>query len=205
MLQLLEDHAAVEGVARVRKAVPIVMDALRNPDLYGEVLAEAYARAVANNSDIVAELKAMARESGMTVVETPPVIVDPATFYPDFAAQNIAIVDKAFTLGEHGEMMHLIQDLVVDRALNTAVFRIPNMPATSGTFRLWLQDLETVVKFPDVLTGGRPMIDIKLGETVWRSTYDLLDKAHLPTPEATMPKLREALRHVLGATDLDLP
>lgn len=178
------------------------MDALRNPDLYGEVLAEAYARAVVNETDIVAELKAMARESGMKVVETPPNIEDATKFFKEFAAQNKAIVDKAFTDGAHGEMMHLIQDLVVDRALNAAVFKIPN--ASSGSFRLWLRDLKTIVKFPDSLNPGK-LIDMPLGEAVWRSTYDLLDMGHMPTPEATMPLLREALKGALGAGTVTLP
>jgi hypothetical protein len=204
LLRLLEEHAAEPGVAEFANSVPVVMDALRNPEYYGEVMAEAWARSTANNTNLTTELLAMAKESGLTVKETQKAVEDADVFYKQYASEAVAIHDVHLPVDKaHGQMTHIIQDLVVDKGLRAAAEAGSKLPKSSGEFRTLLKTLVTDVKFPDRLANefSPPMIDMTLGEAVWRGTYDLLDRKHHPTPEATWPRLKAAMKWLMKTKD----
>jgi hypothetical protein len=119
-------------------------------------------------------------------------LVEAAEFFREYVTQPVAIHDVALAGTAHGAMTHVIQDLVVNRALAEAAKRGLKLPRSSAEFRAMLAKLDMVVEFPDRLSGD-VIIEMSLGEAVWRGTYDVFQPAYFPTPEAVAPRLQEAL------------
>jgi Domain of unknown function (DUF4157) len=221
LLGELEKRAGSADVDAVRRALPVVMEALRTPRLYGEVLDEAVARANAMGGDFNASfpkaLRDMAHETGHRVVDLPNELVEAEIFFKQYAGQNISMVDRYFASAEHGAMMHLIQDLVVTRGLGRAAEEGLVVPLTSGQLRELLGALDQPIDFPDRLAQGVKKDvekEMSLGEAAWRSTYDLFGEealgrtgqpAHMPTPEIVNPALKRALAIFLGVDEKDVP
>ena len=194
LLDLLAENAWAPGIAKLHQSVDVVMASLRNPKLYGEVLGEAALRAAAKDTDITTELLAMARESGMEVVEIKATL-DPEFFFREIVTKRKAIRDLGFATKDHGAMTHLIQDLVVDRGLKEAIRQGRSVAKSSGDFRTMLGRYTQKVRFPERLVdqANPPMKEMTLGEATWRSTYDLFQLEFAPTPEFVMPLLRKAV------------
>ncbi len=216
LLGELEAHAGSADVDAVRRALPVVMEALRTPRLYGEVLDEAIARAKAIGGDFNASfpkaLREMAAETHV-VVDLPNELAQADIFFEQYAGRNISMVDPYFAGGQHGAMMHLIQDLVVTRALGRAAGEGLAVPLTSGQLRELFGALNQTIEFPDQLAKGIEK-QMSLGEAAWRSTYDLFGEeaqglagqpAHMPTPEIVNPAIKRALSIFLGVKFEDVP
>jgi hypothetical protein len=159
---------------KLSKLLPIVEAGLRNPELYATVLAEAWERAVMNGTDINAALVDMAREGGFGIKKIPTKAgtLPNDVFFDEHVTNPKRIVDKGVG-DEHGVYTHLLQDLVVDRALRAA-----GRTETGSEFRQLLARAE-----------GRNPNNIGVGDLIWRVTYDAEAPGHLNDPET----LRAAL------------
>jgi hypothetical protein len=195
------------------------MAALRDADAWSDVIADAWeiARRM-RKPDFRRALIKLAKKRGIKLITVPKVekgakffeavktgrgIIDPALATED-------LIDPAL-LTElqqvHGELSHLIQDLVVDYKLG---------PGASARFRELLAEAEGTIKR---YVGGNPKVPTKFGaydgdknlnynvtwlegetematgDYVWRWTYDLFylnpPLRRLPQPEAVGPVLKE--------------
>jgi hypothetical protein len=159
--------------AKLLKMLPIVNAGLRDPALYGAVIGEAWERAVLSGKDINGALVEMAKESGLEV-KTVGQVKPSSKFFAENATKPKAIVDKGAG-DDHGIHTHLLQELVVSRALRAA-----GRNESAAEFRSMLARVK----------GRMPGGDISLGDLIWRVTYDLEAIDHINDPET----LREALR-----------
>ena len=193
---------------QVAKLLPTVMDGLQDPSLYAEVLTEAWTRA-GRGGDINQALLDMALESragGSSIpvlrITKPPKgegLLRGSEFWERYGSRPAYIIDEALAGSKHGELGHLLQDLVVNRALAKA-----NAGLTSPEFRGLLGKLEAMLskdayqtkKALTFITGdAEKEVTMKTGDYVWRLTYDLFEQPpRLPMPE----KLGEILQTLVG-------
>ena len=169
---------------QIRELLPIVMGGLRDPHLYGEVMAEAYARAVKLDTNVSTGLVHVAAENGLPikVIRRDAGLLDADKFFGKYASRRIHFVDKALQDDMHGSMTHILQDLVVDRALKAAGKRM-----SSTEFRALLGEAEGAFK------AGKKAERLRTGDYIWRATYDQVQLGHLPTPESLSPILNKLL------------
>jgi hypothetical protein len=169
---------------QIRELLPIVMGGLRDPHLYGEVMAGAYARAIKLDTNISTGLVHVAAENGLPIKVIPRKagLLDGDKFFGNYASRRIHFVDKALQDDMHGSMTHILQDLVVDRALKAAGKKM-----SSGEFRALLGKAEGAFK------AGKKAERLKTGDYIWRATYDQVQLGHLPTPESLSPILNKLL------------
>ena len=202
-----------------------VMDALQNPKLYAEVLGDAW-QMVKNlkAADINDALEKMVLASGVKVHRVRKVKLG-GEFFKQHVSKNESWIDEALAAEDHGQMTHLLQDLVVDRVLGaggSARFRSELLKNAEGTIKRYVQrrkgDTLTNSRFTQ-LPSGQPLpnevfmdvydkvtgkliyteTEMKLGDYVWRFTYDLFYKGEealkqygrLPQPERLRPALNE--------------
>jgi hypothetical protein len=138
-------------------------------------------RAIASRTDINVALLEMAKELGE--VGTVPVgpdggLQDNRVFFEKYATQPIRFVDQGAAGDPHGAMTHLLQDLVVDRALQDAGLKI-----TSPEFREMLRRAE-----------GKAKSGLDMGDAIWRVTYDMEGNEHaINDPNYIGPVLQELL------------
>jgi hypothetical protein len=104
------------------------MEALQNPKLYGDVLGDAWDLVKTGKAaDINDALLKMAEKTGLPVITIKEVM--PADkFFEQVATEGVYWVDERLgdEAGElHGQMTHLLQDLVVNKALGGPM-RAPN-------------------------------------------------------------------------------
>ena len=184
VIESLEANPA-ELLVQVEK----VMDALQNPKLYGDVLGDAWDLVKAGKAaDINDALLKMAEKTGLPVIAIKEVM--PADkFFEQVATEGVYWVDERLgdEAGElHGQMTHLLQDLVVNKALGG--------PRASAEFRQLLRKavgtIERFVWEGDQLMGSRyeqvpnqtfsgkagesgMEWNMRTGDYVWRFTYDL--------------------------------
>jgi hypothetical protein len=186
--------------SEIAKLLPTVMDGLCNPRLYGEVLAEAVKRA-GPKGDLQAALMEIAAESGLPtqVIQKGQGLVEPAEFFRRYASREAYFVDLPLEGDPHGSLTHLIQDLVVDRAFQEA-----NISMRSPKFRALLREAEGVVTRAEYGTADAmtfldpPLVkvaetEMATGDYVWRFTYDLILRGHMPQPENMWPLIKLAL------------
>jgi len=176
------------------------MGGLRDPELYAEVMADAWQIAKTAQTDINAALKEMA-SAGKVPIHTVPQeagVMKSKEFFDKVATKPAHWVDEPLFFDDHGEMTHLIQDLVVDRALKRAGVNL-----RSSEFRELLGKAEgTVVEAEGYATTANKTFiknkqewetDMKTGDYVWRFTYDLLQNGHINKPEEVGIRLRMLL------------
>jgi hypothetical protein len=190
MTRFLKANVDKPGVKEILELLPDVMGGLRDPKLWGEVMAEAVRRAKIAGTDINAALVAMAAESGLTVQVIRAAkgeFLPASAFFERYASKPIAMIDEAARGGDpHGSMTHLVQDLVVNRAL-----KAKNL--TSGQFREMLGKAEgTFTLLAEQVAKGESRI-IRIGDYVWRETYDYQGSGQMPSPENVWKKLNELL------------
>ena len=182
----------------ILELLPIVMGGLRDIALFAEVLADAWERARDADTDINTALLAMARETGtpiQTIAAKPPGLSG-AQFFVGYASKEAYIDDQANRGNIHRSLSHLLQDLVVDRALKRAGRNL-----TSPQFRAKLGRVEGVLQRHeygtiDLLTWRGDETVMPTGDYVWRFTYDLYlrsDDRHMPQPEEIGPILAAAI------------
>jgi hypothetical protein len=168
------------------------MGALRNPKLYGDVMGDAYEIARANGLTIEEGLMHLARKEGLTIKAVPRQqgLLQGDAFFDDFVTQPVSIHDLPFKGavnapmpgGYHGSVMHIVQDLVINRA---------NLGRTSYAFRKTLAAADRKVTITN-LTGLQETV--RVGDYVWRTTYDLYRPGHLPMPEMGGAVLKQFLK-----------
>ena len=187
--------------AEIAGLLPIVMDGLCNPELYGVVMAEAWERATKAGTDMETALREMAMESGLPIVQIPAGqgLIDPSEFFRRYASAPAYFIDLPLANDAHGALTHLIQDLVVDRAFARA-----GRSMRSPEFRAMLARAEGEVTLDAFETSqaktffGPPDLsyqEVKMttGDYVWRFSYDLILGGHMPQPENIWPALRKLM------------
>jgi hypothetical protein len=184
------------------------MAALRDADAWAEVIADTWEIAARmRKPNFRKALLKLASKRGLKTVKVPGVMKG-TSFFDEFVVSGKGLIDPGLAVGDiqlHGELTHLMQDLVVDSKLGAGA---------SASFRKLLKDAEgTIWRF----VPGRPGVVtrfgaydgyvnraynatflpnenvMKTGDYVWRFTYDLfyLDPAlrRMPQPEAMGPVL----------------
>ena len=176
----------------ILKHIDAIMEALRNPKLYGDVMADAYQIALANNLTIEEGIMILARKEGLTIKAVPRQegVLGGGSFFEEYASKGVSIHDLPFkgapnapmSGGYHGSVTHIVQDLVINRA---------RVGRTSYAFRKTLGAADR--KITIVNLERKPEV-ITIGDYVWRSTYDLFARGHLPMPEMSGAVLKQFLK-----------
>jgi hypothetical protein len=181
---------ASDAAKTISKHLHVVWGALRDPELYADVLSEAWKRAWLEDSSVESVLIAMAQEtSGNKPVWIPRsqadyLLKNPGKFFDLYGSREASFVDLPLLGDPHKAVGHLLQDLVVDRA-----FKELKIDMTSGKFRALLG--KTTGRFVPPEKDHAPVIagvgtrGIRTGDYVWQMTYDLFlrSRDHLPQPE----------------------
>jgi uncharacterized protein DUF4157 len=175
----------------ILKHIDAIMGALRNPKLYGDVMADAYQIALANKLTIEEGIILLARKEGLTIKAVPRQegILQGGSFFGDYAKQPVSIHDLPFKGapnapmpgGYHGSVTHIVQDLVINRA---------RVGRTSYAFRKTLGAADREITIVNL--GKKELVTV--GDYVWRSTYDLFARGHLPMPEMSGAVLKQFLK-----------
>jgi hypothetical protein len=141
-------------------------------------------------------------ESGLPTYVIPKTsgFFKPPEFFKRYASAEAYFIDLPLATDNHGALTHLIQDLVVDRALACS-----GSTLRSPQFRGLLGRAEGVVArdgqfatneamtFLDPPLVDAPELEMPVGDYVWRFTYDLILTGHMPQPENIWPLLRDLL------------
>jgi hypothetical protein len=186
-LKMVEALKASGKYQEIVKLAPEVMRSLRDPDLWGEVMADAWTTAKNLDTDINAALLRMTKDKGIAikVIKRAEGQMEGGTFFDLYGGTAASIVDRplaASLAGDlHGSMTHLVQDLVVNQGLRSK-------GVTSGSFRTLLGGATDMVKLPWSVAKGEAKM-VKFGDLVWRAIYDVEETGQMPMPEAVFPKL----------------
>jgi hypothetical protein len=188
---------------QIAEALPHVIKGIRDPELYGEVLADAWALAKGPPAmDINAALEQMARSGGAPVryIDATAGEMVPAEFFKEYGGKAGSFIDLPFQNNSHGAMTHLLQDLVVDRALRKAGGTV----TTSTGFRGLLGQAEGMVaenagyatKSTMTFVKNEKLVEteMKTGDYIWRMVYDNTGALQINRPEA----IGDVLINVLG-------
>jgi hypothetical protein len=195
---LLDHPGAVHG--EVARLLPIAMEGMRDPELFADVMTEAwqelkdqYDSGIAGDRDINDALAELAERDGHPLKFAPfdEGIAGDAEFYETYVTAKAHIVDLgALKSGsvDHGVMPHLIQDLVINKAFQRA-----GINTTSVEFRQLLAQCEGVVTKGEYPLASRLIFaeadTVKVGDFIWRLSYDLIESPHLNMPEVFRPLL----------------
>ncbi len=170
--------------ALILKNAPTVWKALHDPELIAEVAADVWAdsKALAPKGTLDPMSRAIVRrwaaENGSRVRRIPPGGGGgDEPFFRDWGGTSRGFVDRGIDTSRHGQMTHLLQDLIVDRALARA-----GSPLTSREFRQALQGI--------LPAGGG---STPVGKDLFIRLYDNVDD-FLNAPE----NLTASLRKVAG-------
>ena len=182
--------------AKIAEALPHVAKGLRDPDLYGEVMADAWALAKSSpDLHISAALEEMARSGGAPIryIELEEGLLPAPVFFERYASKPGHIVDMALLGDAHLTMTHLIQDLVVDRALRRA-----GQNLTSVEFRGLLGQAEGTVAEATYVTKSTKTFEdnereMRTGDYIWRMLFDNTGMKEINRPESIGLELMLAL------------
>ena len=147
---------------------------------------EAYNVAIARGTTIDAAILELASKNGLAIktIKADDGLLEGRVFFEKYASKPVGIYDTPLKGGQHGALTHIVQDLVVDRALKAKGH-------TSFSFRSLLGQAEGKKLITD-LDGKRILASI--GDIVWRNTYDLYKLGHLPMPKMSGSVLRKFLK-----------
>jgi Domain of unknown function (DUF4157) len=193
MLEVLKRGTSLPE-KEILKHVDPIMGTLRTPKLYGDVMADAYQIALSNNLTIEQGSMILARKEGLTIkaVEQKAGILESGKFFDEYASQAVSIHDLPFKgdpnepvppEGYHGSVTHIVQDLVINRA---------RVGRTSYGFRQLLAKADRKIAIVNPASGLPEVVTV--GDYVWRTTYDLYEKGHLPMPEMSGTVLKQFLK-----------
>jgi hypothetical protein len=193
------------------RVVDRYMDALRDPEAWADVIADAWQIAAPTRKPSLRNaLLKLAKQRGIKSMKVRNVMTG-ERFFKKVVVSGKGVIDPNLAVGVdgalHGELTHLVQDLVVDSKLGRGA---------SAKFRQLLDKAEgEVQRFvpgkPGVLTKYGAFDGTKrasanvtflkgeasmpTGDYVWRFTYDLLyldeGMRRMPQPEAMGPVLDE--------------
>lgn len=174
----------------IEALLPTVMAALRDPDLYAEVLADAWA-ALRADRDMTKVLMEMARADGGKIRVLPHELGEIKDgFVKKVASKKEYFVDNPFVNTDHGALTHLVQDLVVNRA-----FKRAGSDMTSLRFRALIGKAAGKVQPNQMMRRGAAVFtrgqEIPVADLVWRFTYDSLHMGQLNQPETLAPLLKK--------------
>ena len=207
--QLVKDALIANGGKANGEILGLVdkyMGALRDPKHWAEVMGDAWELAAKMpKPDIREALLQLARERLGTPLEIPKKIFEGGEFFETYVTSGRPLVDQAFRGQPHGELTHLIQDLVLDKAFGAGTssrFR-QLLGKAEGEVTLWTQGAKTntvkLTRYGEHSRSGsnttflEDETRMRTGDYVWRWTYDLLyqaeDLRRLPQPEAVGPQL----------------
>ena len=185
------------------------MNALRDPKGWSEVLADIWEHAAEMPTPDyrTAVLEVMKKRGLPAPLEIGKVATGRA-FFKNYVATGRPLIDKAFKGELHSELMHALQDLVIDRKFGpgaSAQFR-QLLANAEGSVTKWVPGAKSntvkLSKFGEH-RGAKANVtfleaeaekEILTGDYVWRFTYDLLYNdpglRRLPQPEKMGPVLR---------------
>jgi hypothetical protein len=186
------------------------MAALRDPEAWADVLADAWEVAAAMpKPDLREALLELAKMRGLKT-QTIDKVLEGGKFFRKAVRKARGIIDPELSVGKgqalHGELTHLIQDLVVDHRLGagaSARFR-RLLGKADGKVERWLSQAGPGGTPVPTLFGDESIATnitflpnentMATGDYVWRSTYDLFypqaSMRRLPQPESVGPVLR---------------
>ncbi|HSC03713.1 MAG TPA: hypothetical protein VLC49_10345, partial [Solirubrobacteraceae bacterium] len=180
------------------------MAALRDVDAWADVLADAWEIAAKmRKPNLRTALLKLAKQRGIKKFVKLREVLEGGAFFDEVAITGKGIIDPALAVGTdgiklHGELTHLIQDLVVDSKLGrgaSAEFR-QLLKDAEGTIERYVEGQPGVVTrfgaFANTLGANVTFlpdeVSMKTGDYVWRFTYDLFYGAEslrrMPQPEA---------------------
>jgi hypothetical protein len=207
--QLVKDALIANGGPNNRKLLALVdkyMGALRDPKHWAEVMADAWEIAAKMpKPDFRKALLELAESRVGTPIKIPNQVFKGDEFFQRYVKDGQPLIDTFFHGKEHGDLTHLLQDLVIDKALGagkSAEFR-QLLGKAEGKVTVWEQGAKSnTVKLTPYGTHSRSgtnttflqgETEMSTGDYVWRWTYDLLYEKEamrrLPQPEIVNPKL----------------
>jgi hypothetical protein len=186
------------------------MAALRDVDAWADVLADAWEIAAKmRKPNLRTALLKLAKQRGIKKFVKVREVLEGGAFFDEVAITGKGIIDPKLAVGAddgvklHGELTHLLQDLVVDSKLGrgaSAKFRQLLKHAEGEITRFVPGQRDVVTQFGALAnTRGANVtflpdeVSMKTGDYVWRFTYDLFYGAEslrrMPQPEAIGPVL----------------
>jgi hypothetical protein len=207
--QLVKDALIANGGRNNRRILALVdkyMGALRDPKHWAEVMADAWEIAgKMPNPDFRKALLELAERRLGTPLKVPNEVFQGDEFFQQYVKSGRPLIDTYFQGKAHGDLSHLLQDMVLDKAFGagtSAQFR-QLLGRAEGEVHVWEQAAKSntvkLSKFGEhsrseanttFLEGETKM---RTGDYVWRWTYDLLYNKdalrRLPQPEIVNPKL----------------
>jgi hypothetical protein len=174
----------------IEALLPTVLAGLRDPELYAEVMAEAWLRLRADR-DMTKVLMDMAKADGGKIRVLPHEKgLLKEGFVEKVASKKEYWVDNPLVNTDHGALTHLIQDLVVNRALKRAGSDMTSLKfrALIGKAAGKVQPEQMMRRGAAVLTRGQ---ELPAADLLWRFTYDSLQMGQINQPETIYPILRK--------------
>jgi hypothetical protein len=186
--QELMDHLTLNpsGVNKqIEALLPIAVGGMRDPTLYAELMADAWAM-LRTDRDMTRALIEIAQSGGAKVRVLPHEVglMKGKKFVDEVATKAESWIDNPLVNNAHGVSSHLVQDIVVTRA-----FKRAGINMTSQEFRVLIGKATGTVKFEKMkrtsalvlLTDGGQQITT--AELIWRATYDSFFARNLNRPE----------------------
>jgi len=207
--QLVKDALRANGGKSNREILGLVdkyMGALRDPKHWAEVMADAWEIAgKMPKADMRQALLELAEKRLGTLLKVPDELFEGGQFFKEYVRSGRPLVDTFFKGKAHGDLSHLLQDLVLDKAFGagtSARFR-QLLGRAEGDVHVWEQAAKSnTVKLTRFGQHSRAKANVTFlegetnmstGDYVWRWTYDLLYEKEalrrLPQPEIVNPKL----------------
>ena len=184
LVQIALKMSAEGSNPQIEKLLPIVMKGLRDPELYADVVADAWVMLRADR-DMTHVLMEMAAADGFPVRILPKEagIMQDEKFF-EYATEKAHWLDNPLVNTNHTASLHLIQDIVVNRG-----FAAAGVKCTSAEFRALLREAAGELN-PDQFrrTAGAVWLGdktVKTGDLIWRFTYDSQMFGHINKPEET--------------------
>jgi hypothetical protein len=183
LVRELQAHAGQGTNDQVLTMLPTVWGGLQNPDLVAAVVADVWSEAQRIGKDpgltafpLTNAAISLSLAAGAEVVAIPPRSqvgdLGDITFFDKYVKTGVRFYDLNINTQEHGHLTHLIQDLVVDRALSAA-----GIPLRAEQFRALLGGV----------VGGE-----NFGSRIWIALYDAA-YGQINEPETLTPLLRTVL------------
>ena len=188
--QLVKDALKANDGEANREILGLVdkyMGALRDPKHWAEVMGDAWEVASKMpNPDIREALLQLAKKRLGAPLTVPKKVFQGGEFFDGYVKSGRPLVDQYFKGKAHGELSHLIQDLVLDKAFGagtSANFR-RLLGRAEGEVTVWAQGAKAnTAKLTPYGAHSRSGANttflegetkMRTGDYVWRWTYDLL-------------------------------
>jgi hypothetical protein len=214
---------------KILAKIETVMGALQNPRFYAEVLGDAWQLVKSGKAtDINDALVKMVEATGVKVSTVKRVKLG-GEFFKEIVSKREAWIDEALATQDHGQMSHLLQDLVVDKALGaggSAEFRSTLLANAEGTIQRYVQrrpgDTLRSSRYTQLSSGqelpNSTFMDVKdaqgtllfsetemtTGDYVWRFTYDLFYEGRAAVQKWGRLPQPERLRPALNEIHIEL-